>query len=71
MSYVAIRVLVRMYIHDVITHVWLYQIKISNVKVQQRQKSGYVTERSVKGETQSRAIWGGHGASFMDKIQNY
>ena len=43
-SYVAVRVLVRVYMHDVTSDVWRHQKKIFKVKVQHSEKSGFVTE---------------------------
>ena len=47
-SYVAVRVLVRVYMHDVTSDVWRHQKKIFKVKVQHSEKSGFVTERHFR-----------------------
>lgn len=44
-SYVAVRVLVRVYMHNVKSHVWRHHKEIFEVEAQHRQKLGYVIER--------------------------
>ena len=43
-SYVTLRVLVKVYMHDLTSDVWRHEIKIFKVKVQHSEKSGFVTE---------------------------